>query len=207
MDKSRGPRRIKLTPKEKMDPQELEDTKVLRKEGFSEAEIKWILKGQRTKELDDEYWQKLVNVRWPNGVKCPHCKSREVKEIKAKRNFQCNSCRKQFSVFFGTIFHRIKISPHQLYEALYYLFKENYPKVRGLERLMKTWGLKRPYSTAHRLYTKLRPLLEQTTHPTIKSLRTLLVIRSDLTNKERTEIQAVIDKYFYEFLTHLFVLI
>jgi transposase-like protein len=47
----------------------------------------------------------LESVRWPDGVECPRCSSREVGDIPARRKFYCRSCRYQFSATAGTVFH------------------------------------------------------------------------------------------------------
>jgi transposase-like protein len=51
-----------------------------------------------------------VNMRWPDGVYCPHCRREanvthgEVSFISTRRIWKCKVCRKQFSVKVGTIF-------------------------------------------------------------------------------------------------------
>lgn len=56
-----------------------------------------------------EEW--IVNNRWPNVVRCPHCDSDNVKEGAAHPTmpFRCNSCKKQFSVKTGTVMHGSKV--------------------------------------------------------------------------------------------------
>src|SRR5438132_3778 len=46
----------------------------------------------------------MVSRRWPNGVVCPRCDSKEVRFMASRRTWNCNGCRKQFSVKVGTIF-------------------------------------------------------------------------------------------------------
>lgn len=46
----------------------------------------------------------VVNMRWPNGVECPRCESREVSFLKTRRMWKCLECKKQFSVKVGSIF-------------------------------------------------------------------------------------------------------
>jgi transposase-like protein len=47
----------------------------------------------------------LSAVRWPNGVECPRCASREKHSyVSTRRIWKCKSCRKQFSPKVGTIF-------------------------------------------------------------------------------------------------------
>lgn len=42
--------------------------------------------------------------RWPNGVSCPRCGSDKVRFMPNQTKWNCNGCRKQFSVKVGTIF-------------------------------------------------------------------------------------------------------
>lgn len=56
----------------------------------------------------------LEKQRWPDGPVCPHCKEREkIRPMTGKAHrpglYQCNGCRKQFSVTVGTVFERSKI--------------------------------------------------------------------------------------------------
>src|SRR5438874_5301510 len=47
----------------------------------------------------------LAAMRWPNGVRCPHCNSSNVGDlVKSRRIWNCKTCRKQFTVKVGTIF-------------------------------------------------------------------------------------------------------
>jgi len=47
----------------------------------------------------------LESLRWPDGVVCPHCSSKSISQIVERNQYDCNSCRYQFSVTSGTIFH------------------------------------------------------------------------------------------------------
>lgn len=52
----------------------------------------------------------VENLRWPEGVRCVYCDSKEIGFIKSRRKYQCKGCRKQFSVRHNTIFEDSKIS-------------------------------------------------------------------------------------------------
>lgn len=45
----------------------------------------------------------LMQMRWPNGVKCPNCDGREVSYLSTRRLWKCKACKKQFSVKVGSI--------------------------------------------------------------------------------------------------------
>ncbi len=49
----------------------------------------------------------LATVRWPSGIRCPHCGGKEVWTINSKTRgviWRCKACLKQFSVKLGTLF-------------------------------------------------------------------------------------------------------
>lgn len=73
----------------------------------------------------------LEEIRWPNGVICPHCKNADQKriwEIKASSTAkirsglrQCAECKKQFTVTVGTIFEDSHIPLRKWLVAWYLL--------------------------------------------------------------------------------------
>lgn len=46
----------------------------------------------------------VANLRWPDGVTCPHCETKNCSYVASRRIWQCKECRKQFSVKVGSIF-------------------------------------------------------------------------------------------------------
>lgn len=55
----------------------------------------------------------LVEMRWPDGVVCPHCKSQNVGNLSSgkRKVWNCKNCKKQFTAKLHTIF---EASPLQL---------------------------------------------------------------------------------------------
>ena len=52
----------------------------------------------------------LKNFKYPNGIICPQCKSKQIYKVKRyPKKRQCGSCRKNFSIFKGSIFENSKI--------------------------------------------------------------------------------------------------
>ncbi len=47
----------------------------------------------------------LESLRWPDGLRCPHCKGEKIYRIVKRDQFLCASCEYQFSVTVDTIFH------------------------------------------------------------------------------------------------------
>ena len=74
---------------------------------------------------EDEAREILEKLRWPNGIECPHCNSKNVVRIKGKSEkvrdglLRCKDCRKQFTVTVGTIMHRSHITLRQWIQAFY----------------------------------------------------------------------------------------
>jgi transposase-like protein len=46
----------------------------------------------------------MAQIRWPNGIECPHCQSKRHSFLRSRRIWKCLDCRKQFSAKVGTIF-------------------------------------------------------------------------------------------------------
>jgi transposase-like protein len=60
----------------------------------------------------------LEKLCWPNGPVCPHCgETEKIKKLKGKSHrpglYQCNGCRKSFTVTVGTIFEDSHIKLHK----------------------------------------------------------------------------------------------
>jgi transposase-like protein len=58
---------------------------------------------------EDKCHAYLEELRWPEGVACPRCKSQKISRITKRRQFDCDGCRYQFSVRVGTIFQDSKL--------------------------------------------------------------------------------------------------
>lgn len=63
----------------------------------------------------------VANLRWPNGVTCPHCNSTEHSFVSTRRIWKCKSCKKQFSVKVGTIFEDSPIGLEKWLAAIWML--------------------------------------------------------------------------------------
>jgi transposase-like protein len=80
---------------------------------------------------DEKARQYLEEIRWPNGVACPHCQNADHKRIwEIKPNeaakiraglYQCAECKKQFTVTVGTIFEDSHIPLRKWLVAWYLL--------------------------------------------------------------------------------------
>jgi transposase-like protein len=45
----------------------------------------------------------MVSMRWPDGITCPRCQSKQANFIKTRRLWICKDCKKNFTVKVGTI--------------------------------------------------------------------------------------------------------
>src|SRR5271157_4986540 len=71
---------------------------------------------------DDAKCRKAIeSLRWPDGILCPACGSAKISRIAARNQFDCDSCRYQFSATSGTIFHDTHLPLWKWFLATYLL--------------------------------------------------------------------------------------
>ena len=62
----------------------------------------------------------LKQMRWKDGIQCPHCGEKKIYELKgANKRFKCSGCRKQFTAKVGSIFEDTKIPLNKWFIAVY----------------------------------------------------------------------------------------
>lgn len=72
-------------------------------------------------ELETIEW--LARIRWPNGIVCPSCASRDISELVISRGiWQCRSCRSQFGIFKGTRFEGTRLSPFKIFGYIFFYY-------------------------------------------------------------------------------------
>ena len=98
----------------------------------------------------------LEGLRWPKGVRCPRCDSDKISRIVKRAQFDCDSCRYQFSVKAGTIFHDSHL-PLRKWFAVVYMMCESRKGVAAnqLKRVLKI-----AYKTAWYLCHRIRAALK-----------------------------------------------
>jgi transposase-like protein len=99
----------------------------------------------------------LENIRWPDGVRCPSCKSEKISRIVARNQFDCDSCRYQFSVLSGTIFHDTHLPLHKWFLATYLLCESK----KGMSALQMQRMLKTTYRTSWYLCHRIRTAMQE----------------------------------------------
>jgi N6-adenosine-specific RNA methylase IME4/transposase-like protein len=67
-----------------------------------------------------ESW--LINTRWPDGVRCPHCAATNVLAVETRKPqpYRCRACRRHFSVRTNTLMQNSKLSL-QVWATAFYL--------------------------------------------------------------------------------------
>jgi transposase-like protein len=63
----------------------------------------------------------LFGMRWRAGLTCPACGGRSFCELKARKVFQCNRCKKQVRLTAGTAFQDTKLPLTTWFQAIYHL--------------------------------------------------------------------------------------
>lgn len=64
---------------------------------------------QQTFQSEADCRNFLTQLRWPNGVQCPHCEHKKAYRKSIPGHFKCAKCSSSFSVTSGTIFHCSKL--------------------------------------------------------------------------------------------------
>jgi transposase-like protein len=126
---------------------------------------------------EDEARAMLEKIRWPDGMVCPQCESKNVTRIKAKSNkvrdglIQCNSCRKQFTVTVGTVMQGSHITLRQWVQAFYSIC--SHKKGVSALQLQRNLGL-RSYRSAWHLAHRIRKAME--TDPMASALKGIVEV-------------------------------
>lgn len=106
----------------------------------------------------------LEKLRWPDGVECPRCQSKKVYRILDRDQFDCDSCRYQFSVTVGTIFKDTHLPLWKWFLAVYLMVESK--KAMSANQLKRT--LKISYKTAWYLCHRIRKAMEETNPEMLK---------------------------------------
>jgi transposase-like protein len=100
--------------------------------------------------------QYLESRRWPQGVVCPHCVSRQAGRLTSAKTraglWKCGGCRRQFTVTVQTMFEDTKIPLHKWLQALVLLSTSRH----GFSARELQLSLALSYKTAWRILDRLR---------------------------------------------------
>ena len=103
-------------------------------------------------DTDIECRTYLEELRWPKGMCCPRCGGTTISRLKARRQFDCDTCRYQFSVTAGTLFHDSHLPLPKWFLAIFLMceFKKGM-SANQLKRMLKV-----SYKTAWYLCHRIR---------------------------------------------------
>jgi len=101
---------------------------------------------------DDRCREVLTHLRWPNGVTCPKCEKDSISRAYDRNVFDCNSCRHQFSVTAGTIFHDSHLPLTKWFLAVYMMCESR--KGVSANQIKRMLGIS--YKTAWYLCHRIR---------------------------------------------------
>ena len=110
---------------------------------------------------DEKCREILTKLRWPEGVTCPRCKEREVCYLESRKQFECASCRYQFSVTTGTIFNDTHLPLEKWFAAIYLLCEAK--KGMSACQVQRTLGIS--YKTAWFLCHRIRAAMVESQKP------------------------------------------
>src|SRR6476620_8891450 len=103
----------------------------------------------------------LEQLRWHDGVRCPKCGSEKISSILKRDQFDCDSCRYQFSVTAGTIFHDTHLPLTKCFLSVFIMCQSR--KGVSAHQLKRMLGIN--YRTAWYLAHRIRHAVEQVTNP------------------------------------------
>jgi transposase-like protein len=63
----------------------------------------------------------LYDMRWREGLTCPACGGRSFCQLRTRKLFQCNRCKRQVRLTAGTVFQDTKLPLVTWFAAIYHL--------------------------------------------------------------------------------------
>ena len=84
----------------------------------------------------------LFEMRWREGLTCPACGGRSFCELRTRKVFQCNRCKKQVRLTAGTVFQDSKL-PLTLWLAAIYHLTQSKGGISSIE-LGRRLGVRQP---------------------------------------------------------------
>jgi transposase-like protein len=100
----------------------------------------------------------LEELRWPDGPRCLRCDSDKISRIHERNQFDCDSCRYQFSVTAGTIFHDSHLGLPKWFVATYLICESK--KGISANQMKRVLGVS--YKTAWYLCHRIRAAMKDT---------------------------------------------
>ena len=98
----------------------------------------------------------LEQLRWPDGVRCPHCESDYIRNTPSRNQYDCGVCGYQFSVISGTMLHDTHLPLRKWFVAVYLMIEGR--KGVSANQLKRTINV--AYRTAWYLCHRVRVAME-----------------------------------------------
>lgn len=107
-------------------------------------------------QTEEQCYEHLKNLRWPDGFVCPKCGHREAYFTKTRKLYQCKNCCHQTSVTALTLFHRTRVPLRKWFWAIYLVGTDK----RGCSAKRLETLLSVNYVTAWLMIHKIRKAME-----------------------------------------------
>jgi transposase-like protein len=105
---------------------------------------------------EDTCREYLEELRWPDGVQCPRCESKNIRNSYTRNQYDCGSCGYQFSVTSGTILHDTHLPLNKWMMAVYLMIEAR----KGVSALQLKRTLDVAYKTAWYLCHRIRAAMQ-----------------------------------------------
>ena len=111
-----------------------------------------LLDFQKKYNTEDDCRQRLFELRWPEGYKCPKCESQKYYYLKNRYLYQCSDCKYQVSITAGTVMHKTRTSLLKWFWAIFLVGNDK----RGISALALGKQLKLSRWVAWAMLHKIR---------------------------------------------------
>ena len=125
-----------------------------------------IMKLMENYHSEDSCRQVLSELRWPDGVTCPHCESKDIRNSYTRDQYDCGSCGYQFSVTTGTIFKDTHLALQKWFVAIYLMIESK----KGISANQMKRTLNVSYKTAWYLCHRIRAAMTDGTPNLLKGI-------------------------------------
>jgi transposase-like protein len=115
---------------------------------------------------DEKCRERLLLTRWPDGVECPRCQSKNITKIAAREQFHCLGCEYHFSVTTGTIFHDSHLPLSKWFLAVYLMTESK----KGMSALQIKRTLDIAYQTAWYLCHRIRAAMRDVSNELLRGI-------------------------------------
>lgn len=99
----------------------------------------------------------LEELRWNDGIRCPRCNGVKISRLHEREQFDCDTCRYQFSVTSGTIWHDTHLPLRKWFIAIYLTVESK--KGMSANQMKRVLGVS--YKTAWYLCHRIRAAMTE----------------------------------------------